>query len=151
MSLPLSQPVPSSELRLKVAPQDRLRSGPLSYRKMIPLALAVALIVFAVSASLDWFVVHEWESRAAAIEFSDALGAAIAGVLSFRVLQYERERRRQIRQRLETIGNMNHHIRNALQVISGAAYSAADKEQLMAIRESVGRIEWALRELLPKM
>jgi signal transduction histidine kinase len=118
---------------------------------MIVLALAVAVVVFAFSAGLDWFLLHESESRAAAFEFSDALGAVIAGALSFRVLQYERQRRRQIRQRLETIGNMNHHIRNALQVISGTAYSAADKEQLMAIRESVRRIEWALREILPRM
>jgi hypothetical protein len=38
----------------------------------------------------------------------------IAGVLVFRLLQYERDRREQVRQRLEIIAEMNHHVRNAL-------------------------------------
>ncbi len=134
---------------LKSAPLVSLPAPPLSYWKMIALAVAAALIVFTANAGLDWFLVHE--SRIAAIGVSDVLSAAIAGGLIFRLLQYERERRRVIRQRLETIADMNHHIRNALQVISGTAYSAADQEQLIAIRESVGRIQWALREILPKL
>jgi hypothetical protein len=43
---------------------------------------------------------------------------------------------------------MNHHIRNALQVITYA--TAADTEESVElIRDSVERIEWALREVLP--
>jgi signal transduction histidine kinase len=123
----------------------------LSYRKIILLALAAAVIVFLISAGLDWLLVYAHESRSAIIEASDAMGGIIAGALVFRLLQYERERRRIIRNRLETIADMNHHIRNALQVISGTAYSTADQQQLTAIRESVSRIQWALREILPKL
>lgn len=119
--------------------------------KMLALALAAAVIVFLIGASLDWFVIHEKESRTAAIGISDVLAGSVAGALMFRLLQYERERRRRIRKRLETVADMNHHVRNALQVISMTAYSAADQQQLQAIRASVDRIQWALREILPKL
>ncbi len=144
----------SASPRQAASPPDLplpLLSQPLSYRRMIGLALAAAVIIFAFSAGLDWFLIHEEDSRRAAIGVSDVVAGAIAGVLVFRLLQYERERRRLIAQRLDTIADMNHHIRNALQIISGTAYSAAGREQLAAIRESVRRIEWALREILPKL
>lgn len=148
----LSSPqVPNPEQRLHLTRSVSSYAQPISYSKIFALALLAAGIVFLISASLDWTLLREHESNRAIIESSDALGGLIAGALVFRLLQYERERRRQIRQRLEIIADMNHHIRNALQVISGTAYSAADQEQLTAIRESVTRIQWALREILPKM
>jgi len=56
-----------------------------------------------------------------------------------------------LRQRVEVIANMNHHVRNALQVIEFNSYSTADQQKLEAIKSSVNRIQWALRELLPKL
>lgn len=139
------------KVRFRVTPRVSPCSQPMTYRKIFLLALAAAAIVFLISAGLDWILIHEHESRRAVIQASDLLGGVIAGILVFRLLQYERERRRLIHQRLQTIADTNHHIRNALQVISGTAYSAADQEQLSAIRESVSRIQWALREILPKL
>jgi hypothetical protein len=78
--------------------------------------------------------------------FDDLCGALIAGFLVFR---YERFRTRQLSRQLLTIASMNHHVRNALQVIMYSAYVPSDKEQLGRIRESVERIEWALQEVLP--
>jgi signal transduction histidine kinase len=130
---------------------DGLRSYPFSNWKLAVLAALAALLVFFIAAGLDWLVLHENESIKIAISVSDSLAALIAGVLVFRLLQFERDRRRRLRQRLEIIAEMNHHVRNALQVISLSAYSSADQEQLAAIKESVNRIQWALREILPKM
>ena len=110
-----------------------------------------AVVVFMVGAGLDWFVLHESKSRNVAIGLSDTLAAVIAGVLVYRLLQYERHRREQLRQRLEIIAEMNHHVRNALQVISLSGYSADSEQQLERIREGVNRIEWALKEVLPKL
>lgn len=118
---------------------------------MLIAGLLAALLVFMVGAGLDWFVIHEKESRNIAISVSDSLAAVIAGVLVFRLLQYERDRRNLLRHRLEIIAEMNHHVRNALQVISLSAYSNADQQQLNAVKESVNRIQWALREILPKL
>jgi hypothetical protein len=43
---------------------------------------------------------------------------------------------------------MNHHVRNALQTIAYSPYTEQEK-QIRMIAESVSRIEWALREVLP--
>lgn len=146
-------PTPSSESALaeNSAAANGLRSYPFSNWKVAALAAIAALLVFLIGAGLDWFVLHENESRSIAISVSDTLAAVIAGILVFRLLQYERDRRRRLRQRLEVIAEMNHHVRNALQVISLSTYSSADQRHLAAIKESVSRIQWALKEILPKM
>jgi hypothetical protein len=44
---------------------------------------------------------------------------------------------------------MNHHIRNALQIIIYTASNANDRDGVDKIRDAAKRIEWALREVLP--
>ena len=144
---PTSQQPPSPES----SEPESFDGLPLPTWKILLLTLIAALIVFATGATLDWFVMHERESRTFAIGVSDVLAGVVAGVLVFRLLHYERDRRRALRQRLETIADMNHHVRNALQVISLSAYSSTDREQLEKVKESVNRIQWALREILPKL
>jgi signal transduction histidine kinase len=123
----------------------------LSNLRIFLMALVAALSVFVIGTALDMMLIHEHDTRIEIVEASDALGGLVAGALSFRLLQYERERRLRLRQRIEVIADMNHHVRNALQVISFHAYTTADKEQLEAIKESMERIEWALKEVLPKL
>lgn len=64
------------------------------------------------------------------------------------VFAYEQGRYRMIVNKLRVITAMNHHIRNALQTISYAPYTEQEK-QIKLIQESVNRIQWALREILP--
>lgn len=124
----------------------------LSNLKIFLMAVVAALTLFVISTGLDYFLLHdEHDSRVVIIEGSDALLGVVAGVLIFRLLQYERERRKRLRQKIAVIADMNHHVRNALQVISFTAYSTADKEQIEAIKESMERIQWALKEVLPKL
>lgn len=108
-------------------------------------------IMFVIGIGMDMMVVREGETRLIAFAVSDALAAAVAGFLVYRLLHYERERRERLRQKLAIIADMNHHVRNALQVISFHAYSNADREQIEAIKESMERIQWALKEILPKL
>ena len=44
---------------------------------------------------------------------------------------------------------MNHHVRNALQVILCSRIYVEHEQQVKAIAEAAKRIEWALREVLP--
>jgi hypothetical protein len=75
-----------------------------------------------------------------------AVTAALVLVLQF---QHERELARQ-RQSAVIIEQMNHHIRNALQVIVYRMDpKIRDSQELRDIRDSVDRIDWALREILP--
>jgi hypothetical protein len=73
------------------------------------------------------------------------VAAALVYVLSIR----ERQRQAYVDCRLRVIADMNHHIRNALQVIS--FYSRSGEKQNVGIAEAVERIQWALREVLPQM
>jgi hypothetical protein len=76
----------------------------------------------------------------------DTCGGIIAGLLIYRI---ERNRTKYLNQQLKTIELMNHHVRNALQVIVDSAYLHGHAQQLDVIQKSVKRIDWALRETLP--
>jgi len=74
--------------------------------------------------------------------------------LFYQYARNERNRRELVRQRMSTIVEMNHHIRNALQVIKFWSVQHQncnpDEAQIQLVRDSVDRIEWALREVLPR-
>ncbi len=72
--------------------------------------------------------------------------ALVCGLLVF---AYERQRYRNVTRKLRMIEAMNHHIRNALQSIVFAPYSPGQADQLHIVRNSIDRIQWALREVLP--
>jgi hypothetical protein len=76
----------------------------------------------------------------------DFCGALIAGLLVYR-LEYVRAK--YLNEKLKTIELMNHHVRNALQVIVDSSYLHGHGQQLDEIQNSVKRIDWALREILP--
>src|SRR6516165_3882091 len=68
--------------------------------RMFGLALVAAAAVFLIILGLDALVIHGHETRRVAFEISDAVGGVIAGALIFRLLQYERERRVRLRQKI---------------------------------------------------
>ena len=76
----------------------------------------------------------------------DVLIGIGAGLLVF---LYERRQRQNIIRKLEVVRLMNHHVRNSLQVISFATSVPQREELADKVQEAVGRIEWALREVLP--
>jgi len=74
----------------------------------------------------------------------------LVSALTARLLQIFRERHRLTMARMQVIAEMNHHIRNALCPIS-LSVDLADNQQLFRIiSEGVERIDWALREILPR-
>jgi hypothetical protein len=116
--------------------------------RLLALCVCVVLLVGLVGYGFDRFLARDGVTRTDILVVSNALTGIVAGFLFFSLSYNERVRRKAIQQRLRTIAEMNHHIRNSLQVITYAA--AADSEESLAlIRSSVERIEWALREVLP--
>jgi hypothetical protein len=75
----------------------------------------------------------------------DLILGVLAGLVVF---AYEQRRYREIRDKIAMIAAMNHHVRNALQAISYSPYTEQAK-QIQLIQQSVNRIQWALREVLP--
>lgn len=118
------------------------------------MAIAIASVAFTLGMLQDIFLVSEGFSRWSLIVVSNMFTGSIAGLLFYQYARNERTRRELIRERMQTIVELNHHIRNALQVIKfwGAQHQncSLDDAQAQLMKDSVDRIEWALREVLPR-
>jgi hypothetical protein len=125
-----------------------------SVRRPVPrailLALLSALLIFGVSVAADLFLLRDHQPARLTIEISDGISAIVIGVLSYKIFRMQQQRREYVRHKVEVISDMNHHVRNALQVISLTTHGGK-QDEIVAVRESVNRIQWALRELLPKI
>jgi hypothetical protein len=118
------------------------------------LTTIIAVVVFAINLLQDIFLSTEGFSRWSIVVLSDIITGGIAGALFYQFTKNEKNRRELMRERMHTIAELNHHIRNALQVIKfwGAQHQncTLDEMQIRLMKDSVDRIEWALREVLPK-
>jgi hypothetical protein len=108
-------------------------------------SFAVGICVFflggATAAWVTWHNIHGlWA-------FADNILTGIAAGLL--VFFYDGWRQSSVERKLHTIRMMNHHVRNALQVISAGEFSSDGVDQSTKVRDAVRRIEWALREVLP--
>ena len=120
-----------------------------SRARLVLLCLLVVVLVWIVGYGFDRLLVRDGVPRFDILITSNALTGIVAGFLFFSFTNNERLRRNVISQRLRTISEMNHHIRNSLQVITYATATQRSSESVEMIRSSVERIEWALREVLP--
>lgn len=102
--------------------------------------LSVALDVLLAKSRIPGFFVAMWPHL--------VVGTA-AGILSVQVVILVHERREVVQDRLCKLADMNHHVRNALEIVAfyGTQGSPAAAQ---LVSDAVKRIEWALREVLPK-
>lgn len=115
------------------------------------LLLAVAGTAFAVG--LDWLVLRRqrWGPLQLASLTNVVYGVAVFLLLYF-LLSRSKRHQDEMLERLRVIDEMNHHIRSALQVISFNARATAGNEwELAEMRRSLERIQWVLREVLPRV
>lgn len=98
----------------------------------------------------DRLLLHEGVPRYDLLAISNTLTGMVAGGFFWEAMRRDRERRDFVRERLRTISEMNHHIRNALQVISFYSYRDQDDKAVAVLKQAVNRIEWALNEVLPR-
>lgn len=82
-----------------------------------------------------------------AVESLDNISTGILTALL--VFAYEQKRYRAAMEKVRIIADMNHHVRNALQAIISCKILPEQERQVKLIAESVTRIEWALRKVLP--
>jgi len=120
-----------------------------STSRLILLCVFLATLVWGVGFGFDRLLARDGVRRTDILIVSNGLTGLVAGYLFYSLALNERVRRDLIRERLRTIAEMNHHIRNALQVITYATAVGKEDESVELIRSSVERIEWTLREVLP--
>ena len=115
------------------------------------ISLLVVLVVSILGLVLDRTLLREGLPRYDLLVLSNGITGLIAGGLFYQRARHDLTKREFMRQRMKTVADLNHYIRNALQVIKfcDGRRSVADQQQLQLIREAADRIEWALREVVP--
>jgi hypothetical protein len=109
--------------------------------------LLVALAAYAA----DRLLLYGGFRRRDLLVLSDLLIGLVAAILVLIIGLHHAQRDRFIAARLRTITEMNHHIRNALQVITFQARRSGNESEIHTMQDAVDRITWALREVLPQM
>lgn len=133
--------------------EDKLPVESLWSRRSGVVSLLVAVVVSLIGIVLDWLLVKEGLPRLDMLIFSNSLTGLFAGGLFWQMAREAKASRDLVAERMKTIAELNHHIRNSLQVIKflgGQKRTGLDAVQLQLINDSADRIEWALRELLPR-
>ncbi|HYL11916.1 MAG TPA: hypothetical protein VEV41_02720 [Terriglobales bacterium] len=122
----------------------------LSPKKLLmAVALAFAAAAFLLSEFLHYLLVPDL-GRHGERMVAEGLSALIIGCLAAALFRTSIKRRQVTVARLQVISEMNHHIRNALAAISFSASAIPNQQSVRVIQESVDRIEWTLREILPR-
>lgn len=112
--------------------------------------LAVAGLVTVVGLALESLVFGRGDHKIAILFFSNAQTGVIAGALYLQSRLREWEKQQVLEERLRKIADMNHHVRNALAVVQFYGTQRGDRYATEAVAEAVKRIEWTLREVLPR-
>lgn len=117
------------------------------------LAVTVAvftMIVVGVGSGFDRVLIREGVARAGVLFLSNLLTGLVAGALFLQYKLRAEEKQRLLKDRLKKIADVNHHVRNALQVVAFYQYQTQDPEMARLVQESIQRIEWTLQEVLPR-
>ena len=117
--------------------------------KLAILTFCIFVLVTVSGYSFDRILNRDGVNRKVIMGSANALTGLVVAGLFLELTRSVQNRRRLVQARLEVIADMNHHIRNALQVLSYGTATHGNKLETEMMRESIGRIEWALREVLP--
>jgi succinate dehydrogenase hydrophobic anchor subunit len=112
-------------------------------------AVGVGLLCFTVTELLHYLLVPEI-GRQKERWLAEAISAVVVGVLVARLVAVMHRQHQATLARVQVISEINHHIRNALMAISASAHISQNQQCIRVISEGVNRIEWALREILPR-
>lgn len=114
-----------------------------SLARRVSVSILLGLFIAALGSIVEATLEHH-----AVIGF-DSIDEVVIGITAALVVfAYEQRRHKAILNKVRVIAAMNHHVRNALQTISYSPYTRQE-EQMRLIADSVNRIQWALREILP--
>src|SRR5271169_2069141 len=108
--------------------------------------LALGVFIFLCGGVLDWFVTRQYLPRISLI-FAGAAVALAVGVLVFQILTDIQERYQAMLGRLQRIAELNHHIRNALQVIAYHNVAERSERAIQQVNAEIGRVESVLRDV----
>ncbi len=143
---------PAPQAQKEVARTTPIASSWLEQAYGWRLRMLVALITvlfFGVNLLAERLLMWEFHRTVRIIVLSDAAVSLVIGFLALKLIEATIDRRRLVAERVRTIADLNHHIRNGLETISLSAYTTHNQEAIQTIYAAVNRIDWALREIVP--
>jgi hypothetical protein len=114
-------------------------------------ALGTFVAITLIGLLMDRLLLTEGVPRFDLLLISNALVGGAAAALVVVLAVRGRQRAAFVSSRMRVIAEMNHHIRNALQVIQYTSLTSQSETEMNAMRQAVQRITWTLREVLPQM
>jgi type II secretory pathway component PulM len=108
--------------------------------------VAAGAFVFLSGGILDWFVTRQYLPRVS-LMLAGAAVALAAGISIFRILTDIQRRYQAMQDRLQRIAELNHHIRNALQVIAYHNVPERGERAIQQVNAEVMRIQSVLRDV----
>jgi hypothetical protein len=121
-------------------------------RSTIILSTAFAIVVFGL---FDYFADVAMKDSGFSEEVHAAALATFvgagAGVATFVLLLARRERRRIVQDELRRLAELNHRLRNSLQLIADAHYSTGDATHRKMMMEAVATMDESLKQLFPAL
>jgi hypothetical protein len=120
-----------------------------SWTRVLGVAVAVGVVSFLATELMHrWLVPDLGRNRERLL--AEAFSALIVTCLVAKLAQMVHERHRATVARMQVIDEMNHHIRNALAPITLSVDAIENQQLIRIISDGVDRIDWALREILPR-
>ena len=107
---------------------------------------AVGTLIYVGGGVLDWFVTRQYLPRMSLMLAGAAVSVAVA-LLVFKILTDVQRRYQTMVDRLQRIVALNHHIRNALQVIAYHNVTERSERAIQQVNAEIVRIEAVLREV----
>lgn len=115
-------------------------------------AIATVILCGAVAGTLEYATHLAVAHMRPPLEFHAGVDAGVIAILTMTIvtggIAAARARRRRVVEEMRTVAELNHHVRNALQVIRDSHLLPED-QQTQAVIESVDRIDQTLRRLFP--
>jgi len=118
-------------------------------RTFAAVLIGFAVTTFLVTESMHLLLVPD-VGRHIERMIAEAVSAVIVGFLVAKLFESSYKRRQVTLARIQVISEMNHHIRNALSVISLSTREVQNKQAIRVITEALDHIEWTLSEILPR-
>ena len=107
---------------------------------------AAGVVIFVSGGVLDWFVTRQYLPRVSLMLAGAAVALAV-GILVFLILTDIQRRYQALQDRLQRIAELNHHIRNALQVIAYHNVPERGERAIQQVNAEVLRIQSVLRDV----
>jgi signal transduction histidine kinase len=126
-----------------------LRIEATSWRFVLGTAVGVGLVSFLAAELMHYWLVPDLGRNHERL-LAEALSAFIVSCLIAKLTYMSRQQHRLTIARMQVIAEMNHHIRNALAPISLSVDAIENQQLIQVISDGLDRIDWALREILPR-